>query len=155
MSLDRVKEGLAAFIRQVMSTVDYHALYSATLHAASNDGFVEVLPDDERIRGTGLQKVRLKHGLPGVAVKVEAGARVLIGFENGDASKPYAALWDPGSILEIAFDGGTKSLARVDDSVSVTVPAGTFLTAAQAGVLNPAPVTLEGKITSGNDKLKG
>lgn len=155
MSLDRVKEGLAAFVRQVMAGVDYHALYSATLQAASSDGFVEVLPDDERIRGTGLQKVPLKHGLPGVVVKVASGSRVLLGFENGDPTRPFAALWDPGSVIEIVFDGGTQSIARMNDTVKVTVPAGTFLTAAQAGVPNPAPVDLTGTITSGSSKLKG
>lgn len=57
-----------------------------------------------------------------------------------------------GSIL-IGADA-TKAAAREGDAVSVVVPAGTFLTAATGGVLNPTPVTLDGQIDEGSDTVK-
>ena len=47
-----------------------------------------------------------------------------------------------------------KDSARKGDSVQVTIPTGTFLVAATAGVPNPAPVIVTGEITSGSDTTK-
>ena len=45
---------------------------------------------------------------------------------------------------------GGVAIGRVGDTVQVTVPIGTFLTSATGGVLNPAPVNVDGTITSGS-----
>jgi len=55
---------------------------------------------------------------------------------------------------EVTINGGSKGAARQDDSVEVTIPSGTFLTAAQAGVPNAAPVKVQGKITSASGSVK-
>jgi hypothetical protein len=57
-----------------------------------------------------------------VRVRVQVGARVMIGFESGDPRKPYAAMWEPGSIESISFDGGESPIARVGDTVTVDWP---------------------------------
>lgn len=57
-----------------------------------------------------------------------------------------------GSVL-IGADA-TKECARKGDTVKVTIPAETFLVEAQAGVPNPAPVEVDGEITSGSSKVK-
>jgi hypothetical protein len=154
VDLDRPKKALAAFIRWVMRDVTYHRLYPATVQRQDTDGTLDLYPEDPAIQGTGLSKVRIRHGLPGVTVKVPTGANVLLGFENGDPAKPYAALWNSGSVTEIVFDNGTQAIARQNDTVRVTVPPGTFLVAASGGSFNPAPVQLDGTITAGNSKFK-
>ena len=55
---------------------------------------------------------------------------------------------------EVNLKEGKKGAARKDDTVEVTIPAGTFLTAAQAGVPNAAPIKVQGKITSASGKVK-
>lgn len=55
---------------------------------------------------------------------------------------------------EVTINDGSKGAARKDDSVEVTIPAGTFLIAAQAGVPNSAPIKVQGKITSSSDSVK-
>ena len=55
---------------------------------------------------------------------------------------------------EIIMNEGSNGAARLDDTVEVEIPSGTFLTAAQAGVMNPAPVTVTGKITSSSSTVK-
>lgn len=78
---------------------------------------------------------------------------------------------DAGTKIEIDKDGniniesagdvnindGKKGAARQDDEVEVTIPAGTFITtvAGQAtGTPNPAPVKVQGKITSSSGTVK-
>lgn len=53
-----------------------------------------------------------------------------------------------------AGDYAGKSVARVDDAVQVTIPAGSFLVTASAGVLNPSPIVVTGKINVGAAKVK-
>lgn len=154
MDLDRLKNSLAAFVRWVMRDVTYHKLYPATVQGQDADGLLDLYPEATEIRGSGLSKVPIRHGLPGVTVRVPNGASVLLGFENGDPRRPYAALWLPGSTTEVVFDNGTQAVARENDTVRVTVPANTFLVSAQAGVPNPSPIELTGVITSGNAKLR-
>lgn len=179
MNLDRIKEPLAAFVRWVMRDVTYHRLYSCSVQGQDAAGLLDLLPDDETIRGTGLSKVKIRHGLPGFTVKVPTGASVLLGFENGDPRKPYASLWDPGSVTSLTFDQGTKAVARVDDTAvcgtlllgTVTTgspatqttahayfPPGTpeaTITAAIAAMVTQAPlrVNIASVITAGNSKL--
>lgn len=96
--------------------------YESVVQRQHEDGSVDLLPDDPVVRGTGLSRVPIRHGLPGVTVKVVVGARCLLGYEGGDPQKPYAHLWDPTAIEEISFDGGTASIARMGDAVAVSWP---------------------------------
>lgn len=105
-----------------MRDTRFHALYPCTVEAQAEDGSLDLTPDDEKIRGTGTQSVQIRHGLPGVRVKVKAGARILLGFEAGDPRRPFAALWEPGAIEEISIDGGTKPVCREGDSATVFWP---------------------------------
>lgn len=105
-----------------MRDARYHALYPCTVEAQAADGTLDLTPDDEKIRGTGLQAVTIRHGLPGITVKVKAGARLLLGFEAGDPKRPFAALWEPGAIEEISVDGGNQPVTRKGDAVTVFWP---------------------------------
>ena len=46
-----------------------------------------------------------------------------------------------------------KKAARKGDPVKVTIPSSTFLIAATGGVLNPAPVVVDGEIDDGSDTV--
>lgn len=112
-------------------------LYSATVQHQHDDDTLDLMPDDSRVRGTGLQRVSIRHGLPGVRVRVAQGAIVRLGYENGDPRRPYAALWNAGSIEQLSFDGGTQPIARKGDPVRVYWPA----TCQIVGTLGPLPFT--------------
>ena len=116
------KSSLANFIRWVMRDTLYHGTYECTVERQHDDDSLDLLPDDQRVRGTGLSRVELWHGLPGVRVKVVVGSRVLLAFRNGDPAKPYASLWRRGDIEEISFDGGGAPVARQGDAVAVYWP---------------------------------
>lgn len=140
-----IYEPLERFIRWVMRDTKFHALYPCTVERQDANGLLELTPDDASIRGTGLAAVPIRHGLPGFTVKVKSGARLLLGFEAGDPRRPYAALWEPGAVEEISFDGGDKPVARSFDTASVFFPPNLLIT---GGLVGAFPFTGTITITS-------
>lgn len=112
----------------------YLRTYEATVERQHDDDSLDLLPDDPAVRGRGLQHVPIRHGLPGVRVRVALGSRVLLGFVQADPSRPYASLWQAGSIEEIMFDGGTAPVARQGDAVAVYWPTPIPITGTVSGV---------------------
>lgn len=138
-ALDSLRRLIERFTRDVV----YLRNYEAVVQRQHEDGSVDVLPDLEVVRGTGLSRVPIRHGLPGVTVKVVVGSRCLIGFESGDPQRPYVHLWDPTAIEEISFDGGTASIARMGDVVAVSWPPSLLVTGTFVG----APGAFTGTLT--------
>jgi hypothetical protein len=155
---DRLRDIVARLLSSVTSRLDYLALYPARVVAQNADGTLELKVDDARVGG--LSKVAIRYGIPGVKAEVAANSRVLLGFEGGDPQRPVATLWELTEATLI-FNGGTQKVARVDDEVEVTIPAGSFIVevtggsgAPALGVSNATPVTVTGKINAGADKVK-
>ena len=93
----------------------YSRQYPAKVISQDADGTLHLLPDDDRMRGQGLTQVPMRHGIPGLTVKVAIGEYVNLMFENGDPKRPVAALWPDGSsVLEVAIASAVK--------VTVTAP---------------------------------
>lgn len=146
---------LAAFERllgRLTRRVDYLGLYPARVVAQRADGTLDLVPDSPRVapcQGVPYRTLR------GLSVDVPAGARVLLGYEGGDPSRPYALAWEIGDATSVRVNGGTRSAARDGDSVSVTIPAGAVLVSSPGGPIpSPAPITLTGTITSGTTALR-
>lgn len=139
------REAIRRIIDYVVRERVYLRSYECTVEAQNDDGTVDLLPDDDAIRGTGLQSVTIYHGLPGVTVRVVPGARVLLQFTNANPSKPYASLWRSGDIEEISFNGGQAPVARQGDPVAVYWPA----TAAIVGTISAPAGAFVGTLTLG------
>lgn len=154
-------EAFRQFVRAVTRDTVYLRNYTAVVQRQHDDLTLDLLPDDERVRGTGLSNVPIRHGLPGVEVHVVVGSRVLLGYENGDPRRPYAHLWDPSAIEEIRFDGGTASVARVGDLVVCSWPAtvpftGTVTGSVTGAITGTMTITTQssGTIQSGAARVK-
>lgn len=80
-----------------------------------------------------------------ITIKTNAGTQIEI---DADGNVKIESAGD------VTINNGSKGAARQDDAVEVTIPTGTFLTAAQAGVPNAAPVKVQGKITAGSGTVK-
>lgn len=94
----RVTEDMTAFIgQQVDNKIDYSRMYPSKVLKQSSDGTLELLPDAPKMRGNGLTRVPIRHGIPGLHVVVPAGGKVLLFFEAGDRKLPAACLWPDGS----------------------------------------------------------
>lgn len=168
---DRLKKAFDTFINTAMRRVDFYALYPAKVIAQKNDLTLELQPEDVRFQALlpGLTKVPIRLGIPGAKVTVQVGGRVLLGFEAGNQQAPVALLWDTSVVTkleidanEVIFNGGTKKVAREDDSISAgtltgTCPAGavTFTHTPPGGAPTAGlTATLTGKVTTGANGVK-
>lgn len=106
MSVDALKKSITGFINGLLAPIDYFALYSSKVVQQDADLSLQVTPDDPRL--PGMSKVPINLGIPGATAKVQAGARALLGFANGDPSKPRAFLWESATLTELTI-GGTPN----------------------------------------------
>lgn len=162
-SVDRLLESFTELVRRVMRSVKLHVRFLGAVVSQAADGSVGVKLDRGEVQGTDGVPIRV--GLPGFTVKVPAGARAAVAFEEGDPTRPAVVGFDAGGpVTEVAFDGGTKGLARVDDTtanghlVIVGSPVTAITYFAPGTLPDPVPpgtvIALTGKITSGSSKLK-
>lgn len=109
----------------------YSRLWAGVVDKQNSDGTIDVVIDG-RFGETG---VRIRHGLPGVTVVVAQGQQVLVGYENDDPKRPFAALWTASGTAKI----GTLLLAQNAASLALLPPqwfsAGTVGDAAAAAAL--------------------
>ncbi len=78
----------------------YSQFYRAKVISQGADGTIDLMPDDPRVRGAGLSRVEMVHGIPGLTVKVVPGSFVRLYYENGSPDAPRAALWPDGSSVQ-------------------------------------------------------
>ena len=150
-------QSLTAIVKQLTRDRVFLSQHSATVEMQHDDDTLDLTPDDFALRSQGLSSVPIRHGIPGVRVRVRQGSRCLLGFEGGNPQAPYAALWDASSVDQILFNGGTAGAARVGDMVQVYWPATVDVV---AGTLNGAPFAASlilaspaaGIITSGSPR---
>lgn len=142
---------LDRLLSRLTRRVDYTALWPARVVAQQGNS-LDLVPDSPRVapcQGVPYRTLR------GLSVDVSAGARVLLGYEGGDPSQPYALAWELGSATAVRVNGGSTRAAREGDSVSVTLPIGALIPpASPGGPLPAAPLTLTGTITSGTTALR-
>lgn len=111
---------------------------------------VDVQPDSPYL--PGLTALQLRVPFPGATVKVAAGSRVAVVFEDGDTKRPVAVPLferDAGGLVEldvgdagtnINLAAGTQGAARVGDACNFALTAG--------------PYTVVGSITIGQGSAK-
>jgi hypothetical protein len=163
--LSSVSSSLNRFLKGIRRQVDYSRDYPGRVSKQNADGTLQIVPDDAKVKGSGLDNVPYYVGIPGAKVKVNAGQRVLLAFEAGDPSRPYVAGWQSGGqALEVAIGGAPLPSARQGDMIMLTIPgipaappAGVgFLIAPPVGGIPPGPppaggipLTFYGIITTG------
>ena len=105
---------IRGIVRGLVPETDYLALYPSTVIVQDSDGTLQIKPDSSKI--PPLAGVRIRSFAPQVAVELEQGARVLLGFEGGDPDKPYAALWGSGTVtlVTIGAPGSAQYVALAD-----------------------------------------
>jgi hypothetical protein len=146
----------ALILRLVEPLIRWTRNYPASVVSQAADGTLDVQVDPpsglSASKPVGITQVAIM-GLPGVTVKVRPGAMVLLGFQDGDRSRPIATLFAPDSLSEIKVTAALKvtvdapaidlgdafgAVLREGDTVSIPGPGG-----GAAG-----PVTLSGPLRS-------
>jgi hypothetical protein len=124
MTLDRLKESIAQVVRALLPPFDYvYALQPSKVIKQDADYTLQIRPDNPAL--PDLVGVPVRTGIPGVRATVAPGARVLLGFENGDPRRPVAHLWESASVTKLEIDatqivlnGGTAKVARENDPIN-------------------------------------
>ncbi len=150
--MDTLLSSIARIVdRLVGRRLDHLALYPARVVAQRADGSLDLVPDDPR--APSCQGVPYRT-LPGVALSVPAGTRVLLGYTGGDPAQPFADMWELGDVTRLTVADGEHPAARQGHAVQVTLPMGALIPAGSpGGPLPAAPLTLDGTITEGTDVL--
>lgn len=89
--------------------LDFSALYPCKVLSQSSDlNTADVMPDDAKVKGTGLQRVPIKWSIPGIKATLKNGARCMLGWEAADPKRPYLEAFEYSGIssLEIATENG-------------------------------------------------
>ncbi len=170
---DRLKAAFGRLVGHYTSGLDRFALYPAEVVTQDADGLVSVRADDARL--PPVSGVPIRHGIPGVTVEVEKGARVLLGFDAGQPDRPFVALWNSGGLKALKIeasgtvtvkadsvilgdDKDARPVARIGDAVQLvlmpsTPVVGTLSGAPFAGALT-LPGTMFGVILAGAKNTK-
>lgn len=119
VNFERWRQNFADLIENLVGRrIDYSRMYTAVVSKQNGDGSLQLLVDNDKVRGTGHNNVPLRLGLPGMSAQLLVGARVRVGFEDGDPSKPFAALFDTdAAFVSISFAKGSQAMARQGDLV--------------------------------------
>ena len=97
--------------------------------AQRDDGTLDLRAEDERLGAPASIPYRTLRGL---SVAVAPGARVLLGFEGGDPSRPVALLWELGDATVIRVNNGDVKVARDGDDVSASAAMTAWMLAVNA-----------------------
>jgi hypothetical protein len=129
-----------------------YGLWRAEVKAAAADGStVDVAPENPRLES--VQGVPVRVGIPGAQAVVQAGAIVLLGWERGDPSRPYAVpSWEMGATVTklvlnadtviLGGEAGATALALADSvRLELNAIAGALRTHKHAGVTTGTGVT--------------
>jgi hypothetical protein len=115
-STDRLRDPAVALTKSAVAGIDYLGHYRCQVISQSADlATVDLVPDDSRLSQNGAQNVPLRHGLPGCKVQVPSGTYVLLGWLNGDPSKPYCGLWEGGESPQSIQLAGNDGVATKKD----------------------------------------
>ncbi|WP_337869852.1 hypothetical protein [Meiothermus sp.] len=93
--------------------IDTLALYPSRVLRDHGDMRLDLEPDRPDL--PNLVRVPLRTMLPGVVVRVRRDARVLLGFENGDPSRPVATLFDGGALEALTIHAQTSITLQTPD----------------------------------------
>lgn len=141
------KSVLTRFLAPLRTELDYAAKWRCRVVTQNADRTLQLMPDEPRMRGQGLDKVKIRVGLPGMKINAQAGATCNLGFENRDPSKPYATDWEEDSpLVSWELTDAKGAIGGVGSVVEVR-----FLQT-PAMVPGSLPFTAYGIVTVGNPK---
>jgi hypothetical protein len=113
--MTRILDALESIART--GELDFHAWYGAKVLKDHADGHLDLQPDDARL--PLFSRTPIRTGLPGVTVEVVKGARVLIGFDGGNPAKPFAALFESGSLKNLKIETTADLMLEVAGKATI------------------------------------
>lgn len=113
---------------------EYAKRYRCKVVSQGSDGRVDVLVDDERMKGRGVAKCAVRAGLPGTEIKVPSGSRCLVGWDDADPALPYVSDWESSALMtSITIGRDARPVARIGDTVTCFLSPGTPIAGSISG----------------------
>ena len=147
---DRIWESFRALVGLETAQMRFLGTYEYTIQATDGTT-VDAASNDTSTGMPDVSRVELRADTIATQVPMVGNLCHII-FVDGNPAKPKCTWCQPAPV-SAAIAGGGPAAGRVGDAVKVTIPEGTFLTAATGGVLNDAPVDVTGTITAGSSKV--
>lgn len=122
---DRARAALGAAVQDEARAMAYGFCYPCTVLKDWGDMTLDLQPDDSELL-PALEKISLRLGLPGVRIKLKAGARVWLAFDNAEADKPLCYLFETGQIEKFEMTTGLGQTINVDDDRGQTSDDGEY-----------------------------
>jgi hypothetical protein len=124
-------EAFGKCVRAALPRLDMLKLQRARVVAQSTDLLsLDVVPDNRDF--PPMSGVRLRHGLPGVTVKVAPGTSVVVGFPDGDPTQDFCALWEGGETVEQLVLAAAQIFLGAQAGAEPTLMGTTYRTAEDA-----------------------
>lgn len=115
-----IRDDLARLARHAVGDYRYERFYPCQVVRSYDGGAVDVLPDDDVVRGIGLQSVPAASVAPATFARAEPGCRCLLTFRSGDPRQPAITAWEYAEdSATVYLDGGVAAVARKGDLVDV------------------------------------
>lgn len=111
--MERISNALRRLVDARLTRLDYGALHPATVLVDHGNMTLDVQPDSPKL--PQMTDVPLAGILPNCRVKVRAEARVFVGFENGEPTKPRCHVFDSGVLELIDIRTGYGQSITIDD----------------------------------------
>lgn len=136
------REDFARIVRHAVGDYRYERSYPCQVVRSYDGGSVDVLPDDDVVRGIGMQAIPAASVAPATFARAEPGCRCLLTFRSGDPRQPQITAWEYAQdSATIYLDGGVAAVARKGDLVDVLLSAATPIRGIVVGeVTAPGPV---------------
>ncbi len=111
-----VRSAVDRALDPIRHSTEYTKRYRCKVTRQNANGRVDVLVDDERMKGRGVQNCAIRVGTPGTTITAETGARCLVGWDDGDPALPYVSDWESGTRFQkISIGNDPRPVARIGD----------------------------------------
>jgi hypothetical protein len=149
-NVDQLRAALSALVASVQAEQRFFGAYEYSV-AAQNGNRIDANPTDGSLGLPPVTSVPMRFT---DKVTLPVGYRVLVGFVNGQPTRPYVAAGDPDASPELVAIAGTgPAVARVGDTVTISQAQFTAAGPSNSG----GPVTIahdmQATITSGSSKV--
>jgi hypothetical protein len=153
---------LKALVQLLTPELRYRGVWEYRIVSQSGER-LDLQPTRSTLGLPDLQRVRVRPGVPGCSADHKLGATCLVSFVNCDPGRPVVVGFEDadGAGFEpdmLAFQGGTRAVARVGDPVQMFFPASMAVTGTVDGLAFVGTCTIvtpgHGIIQAGAPKVR-
>lgn len=111
---DRARAALGAIVQDESRALPYALCYPCEVIKDWGNMTLDLMPEDTELLPP-LERIPLRVGVPGLTIRLKVGARVWLAFDNAEADRPLAYLFESGQVERWQLKTGLGQEVTVDD----------------------------------------